>query len=263
MQGLEQFMRKKLIAGNWKMHGSRAANEALVQALRAEPPLESVELAVLVPAPYLAQMQQLLGGSACAWGGQDVSDQERGAFTGEVAASMLREFGCRYTVVGHSERRQRHGETDLQVAAKAQQALAQDLIPILCLGESLEQRESGKTAQVVRGQLGVLLDTLGEAGMARSVLAYEPIWAIGTGRSATPAQVQEVHAGLRRQCAEVSPDLAENIQILYGGSVKGANAVELMALPDVDGALVGGASLVAQEFLAIARAAAKASQGTE
>ncbi len=256
-------MRNKLIAGNWKMHGSCVANEAWVRALQAEPTLESVELAVLVPAPYLAQMQQLLGGSTCVWGGQDVSDQERGAFTGEVAASMLREFGCRYTVVGHSERRQRHGETDVQVAAKAQQALAQDLIPILCLGESLEQREAGKTAQVMRHQLGVLLDILGETGMARSVLAYEPLWAIGTGRSASPAQVQEVHAWLRQQCAEASLGLAKNIQILYGGSVKSANAVELMALPDVDGALVGGASLVAQEFLAIARAAAKASQRTE
>ncbi|NDU86175.1 MAG: triose-phosphate isomerase, partial [Ferrovum sp.] len=237
-------MRHKLIAGNWKMHGACADNAALVEALLAAERLSGVDYAVLVPAPYLAQMQTLLTGSSVAWGGQDVSEETKGAFTGEVAASMLREFGCRYTIVGHSERRQRHGESDSLVAAKARTALAYQLTPIVCLGESLAQRESGETAMVVRQQLAAVIETLGLEGLARIVLAYEPIWAIGTGRSATPEQAQEVHALLRHQVAAESQMVGDNLQILYGGSVKAANAVELMTLPDVDGALVGGASLV-------------------
>lgn len=250
-------MRRKLIAGNWKMHGALAQNEVLLRSLSSENGLSAVDLAVLVPAPYLVQMQLLLKGTGWFWGAQDVSDEVKGAFTGEVAASMLQEFGAQFTTVGHSERRQRHGESDQTVAHKAQRALEAGITPIICLGESLEQRECGETQAVVRRQLGVVISTLGAGAMARTTLAYEPIWAIGTGRSATPDQAQEVHAWLRGQMAEHDREVAEGLRILYGGSVKSTNAVELMALPDVDGALVGGASLVATEFLAIAHAAAR------
>lgn len=248
-------MRRKLIAGNWKMHGSVAHNEVLLRSLRQADPVEDVDMVVLVPAPYLGQVRDGLQGSHYAWGGQDISDELQGAFTGEVAASMLRDFDCHYVIVGHSERRQRHGETDQLVARKAQQALEAGLTPIVCLGETLAQREAGETHAVVRRQFGAIIEALGPQGMAFVVLAYEPIWAIGTGRSATAQQAQEVHQGLRRQMAEQSPEVAAELRLLYGGSVKASNAVELMSMPDIDGALVGGASLVAEEFLAIAQAA--------
>ncbi len=239
------------------MHGSLMQNESLLRALIGAQSPDHVDMAVLVPAPYLDQVRQILQGTNCAWGAQDVSDEVRGAFTGEMAASMLGEFGCRYAIVGHSERRQRHGETDALVARKAQRALEAGLTPIVCLGESLEQRERGETKSVVRRQFGAIIEVLGAEGISMSTLAYEPIWAIGTGRSATAAQAQEVHGWLRQQMAEHAETVAAGLRILYGGSVKASNAVELMSQPDVDGALVGGASLVAEEFLAIARAAAQ------
>ncbi len=252
-------MRNKLIAGNWKMHGSLVGNPALLQSVAAgAATLATVSLAVLVPFPYLAQTRSHLEGSSCAWGAQDVSDQPGGAFTGEVSAAMLQDFGCRYAVVGHSERRARHGEQDGLVAAKALAAAEGGLTPIVCVGETLEEREAGNTLPVVFRQLDAVLDTLGVRRMARTVLAYEPVWAIGTGRSATPAQAQEVHAALRQRVSAADWVVGSGLQILYGGSVKPANALELMGLPDIDGALVGGASLAADDFLDIGRAAARA-----
>ncbi len=250
-------MRRKLIVGNWKMQGALAQNQELLNSFFTERGLLSVDLAVLVPAPYLAQAQGQLQGTGWFWGAQDVSDEVRGAFTGEVAASMLLDFGSKFTTVGHSERRQRHGESDQVVARKAQRALDVGITPIVCLGESLSERERGETRSVVRRQLAAIVDLLGASAMAQTVLAYEPVWAIGTGRSATAEQAQEVHAWLRGQMGEHDDEVAGKLRILYGGSVKPSNAVELMALPDVDGALVGGASLVASEFLAIAHAAAR------
>ena len=252
-------MRTKLIAGNWKMHGSLAGNPALLQSVASgAATLPTVSFAVLVPFPYLAQVQARLSGSASAWGAQDVSDEARGAFTGEVSAAMLLDFGCRYAVVGHSERRARHGEDDARVAAKALAAVEAGLTPIVCVGETLAEREEGQTLAVVFRQLDAVLARLGVRRMAGAVLAYEPVWAIGTGRSATPAQAQEVHAALRQRVSNADWVVGGGLQILYGGSVKPANALELMRLPDIDGALVGGASLAADEFLGIGRAAALA-----
>ena len=244
-------MRRKLVAGNWKMNGGLAANARLLGRLAtgwtdAEPRL----LAVCVPAPYLAQTQAALAGSSVLWGAQDVSEYASGAYTGDVAAMMVAEFGCRYAIVGHSERRQWHRETDAAVAAKAHAALAAGLTPIACVGETLAERERDETGAVVARQLAAVADALG-GQMARIVVAYEPVWAIGTGRTAAPGEAQAVHAALRAQLAEM--DAAE-VSILYGGSVKAANAATLLAMPDIDGALVGGASLDADEFLAIGRA---------
>jgi triosephosphate isomerase len=210
---------------------------------------------VCVPFPYLQQAQAVLGSSAVAWGAQDVSAHAQGAYTGEVSAAMLADFACRYVIVGHSERRCLHGESDAQVVAKLKAALAGGLTPILCVGETLAEREGGQTEAVVSRQLDAVLEACGVEVLARSVLAYEPVWAIGTGRTATPAQAQEVHAVLRQRIAAAAADVAAGLRILYGGSVKAANASELFAQPDIDGGLVGGASLVAEEFLAIARAA--------
>jgi len=230
----------RLVAGNWKMHGSRASIAALLDALVKENP---PSCAVCVPFPYLAQVAERLRGSAVAWGAQNVSEHAQGAYTGEVSAAMLKEFGCRYVLVGHSERRQLYGETDAQVAAKFAAARSAGITPILCVGETLQEREAGRTGEVVGRQLGAVKF---EGG----VLAYEPVWAIGTGRNATPEQVQEVHAFLRQR---VGPDAL----ILYGGSVKPQNAPAIFAMPDVDGGLIGGASLVAKDFLDIVKAAAK------
>jgi triosephosphate isomerase len=244
-------MRRKLVAGNWKMNGGLAANARLLDRLAAEwTAAEARELAVCVPAPYLAQVQAALTGTALAWGAQDVSAHRAGAYTGEVAAGMLVEFGCRYAIVGHSERRQLHGENDAVVGAKARAAHEAGLIPIACVGETLAERERGETAMVVRRQLAAVIDALGDA-IRDVVVAYEPVWAIGTGRTAEPTQAQEVHASLRSQLATGD---AADVSILYGGSVKAANAATLFAMPDIDGALVGGASLDASEFLAIGRA---------
>ena len=239
--------RNRLVAGNWKMHGSRASNEALLGALlRDIPDSRLVACAVCVPFPYLEQVAGRLRGTALAWGAQNVSEHAHGAYTGEVSAAMLGEFECRYVIVGHSERRQLYGESDAQIAAKFAAACAARLTPILCVGETLAERESGRTQAVVARQLDEVLKT---APFDDAVLAYEPVWAIGTGRTATPQQAQEVHAFLRSRVSNAT-------RILYGGSVKAQNAAAIFAMPDVDGGLIGGASLVAEEFLAIAKAAA-------
>jgi triosephosphate isomerase len=244
-------MRGKLTVGNWKMNGGLTANSALLVALLAgwkAPDRRSV--GVCAPFPYLGQARDVLQGSAIAWGAQDVSAHVSGAYTGEVSAAMLAEFGCRHVLVGHSERRQLHGETDEEVAAKAAAALDGGLTPIVCIGETLSEREAGQTHQVVGRQLDAVTAVLGER-KALIVLAYEPVWAIGTGRTASPGEAQAVHAFLRQKLAAGG---AEGVMILYGGSVKAANAADLFAMPDIDGGLVGGASLDANEFLAIAAA---------
>lgn len=246
-------MRKKLIAGNWKMNGSLTANEALVAALRAGMGNAQSLVAVCVPAPYLAQVQQLVAGSAIDLGSQDVSQHESGAYTGEFSAGMLREFGVRYCLVGHSERRQYHGETDVVVATKAQRALAAGVTPIVCVGETLAEREAGRTEEVVKRQMAAVIHANGHC-ISEIVVAYEPVWAIGTGKTATPEQAQQVHAVLRDQLRAATPQ-AERMLILYGGSMNAANANQLLAQTDIDGGLIGGASLKAPDFLTIIAAA--------
>lgn len=248
-------MRRKLIAGNWKMNGSLAANSVLLEAIKADIGRPACEVVVCVPSPYLAQCQTALVGSSIALGAQDLSSHGSGAYTGEVSAAMLVEFGCKYAIVGHSERRTYHGETDSIVAGKALRALQAGLIPIVCIGESLEQRESGKTAAIVTAQTDAVLAVLSEEQAAQIVLAYEPVWAIGTGKTATPEMAQEVHALLRARLAAKNQGAADRVQILYGGSMKAENASELLAMPDIDGGLIGGASLKAKDFLAIVRTA--------
>ncbi|HEV2008488.1 MAG TPA: triose-phosphate isomerase [Burkholderiales bacterium] len=242
-------MRTPLVAGNWKMHGNRASNRALLDAVLAGiESLEGVECAVCVPYPYLGEVAGRLAKTRLAWGAQNLSEHAQGAFTGEVSAPMLAEFGCRYVLVGHSERRQLFGETDAVVAAKFAAVMAGGMTPILCVGETLAERDSGHTEQVVGRQLQMVLDLNEKKSFENAVVAYEPVWAIGTGRTATPEQAQAVHAFLRARV------LAET-RILYGGSVKPENAAAMFAMPDVDGGLIGGASLVAGDFIAIARAA--------
>jgi len=249
-------MRARLVAGNWKMHGSLAANAQLLDALkRSLKPADGVRYAVCAPYPYLPQLAQALSGSAFAWGAQNVSEHDAGAYTGEVSGAMLKEFGCRYAIVGHSERRSLYGEDDARVAAKFLAARRAGLTPILCVGETLAEREGAATESVIRRQLHAVLDAAGAAALAESVLAYEPVWAIGTGKTATPQQAQEVHAFIRGRVAERSRNVAQGLTILYGGSVKPGNARELFAMPDVDGGLVGGASLAAEDFVAICAAA--------
>ncbi|QET02315.1 MULTISPECIES: triose-phosphate isomerase [unclassified Cupriavidus] len=245
-------MRQKLVIGNWKMHGSLAANAALLDGIKAAP--ARARLAVCAPFPYLAQCQATLAGTAIGWGAQDVSAEVRGAFTGEVAAPMLAEFGCAYVLVGHSERRSYHGETDATVATKALRALESGLTPVVCVGETLAQREAGETETVVGRQLAAVVEALSIEQLGRIVLAYEPVWAIGTGKTATSEQAQAVHAYLRKQVAAASADVAARMQILYGGSVKPDNAAELFSMSDIDGGLIGGASLKAEDFLAIGNA---------
>lgn len=249
--------KKKLIAGNWKMNGGLQANAALLQGLRDGIGQPACNVAVAVPAPYLAQVQALVAGSAIALAAQDVSQHEAGAFTGENSAAMLRDFGTRYVLVGHSERRQYHGETDAVVAAKARQALAAGITPIVCVGETLEQREAGQTEAVVKRQLAAVIQANGHC-ISEIVVAYEPVWAIGTGRTATPEQAQAVHAVLRAQLAAAT-EQAGGIPLLYGGSMNAANAAQLLAQPDIDGGLVGGASLKVADFLQII-AATRSSQ---
>jgi triosephosphate isomerase (TIM) len=248
-------MRRKLVVGNWKMNGTRAANASLLAAIAAGTGEGKAACAVCAPFPYLAQCEAALSGSPVAWGAQDVSVNACGAFTGEVAASMLADFACRYVVVGHSERRACHGESNELVAQKALAALAAGLTPIVCVGETLAQREAGQTNAVVRAQLDSVLALLGDADIANIVVAYEPVWAIGTGKTATPEMAQEVHAQLRAQLREKNAAAADKVQILYGGSMKPDNAKELMAQPDIDGGLIGGAALKAADFLAIVNAA--------
>jgi triosephosphate isomerase len=244
--------RRKLVVGNWKMNGSIAANAALLDALKAAS-LGSAEVSVCVPAPYLRDVATALAKTAIAWGGQDCSAHASGAYTGEVSAAMLAELGCRHVIVGHSERRAMHGESDELVAAKAAAVLSNGLVPIVCVGETLAEREGGATERVVARQLGAVLELLG-ARIDGAVVAYEPVWAIGTGKTATPAEAQAVHAFLRALLTERGATGAA-IRILYGGSVKADNATELFAEPDIDGGLIGGASLKAADFIAICRAA--------
>src|SRR4051812_16526618 len=249
-------MRQRLAVGNWKMHGSLPENQVLLsKVVAAAGSLSRAVAVVCVPFPFLAQAQSLLAGSKVAWGGQNVSQHPKGAFTGEVSAGMLRELGCRYVLVGHSERRQLFGEDDVTVAQKAKAVLAEDMVPVICLGETLSEREQGVTEQVVGRQLGVVADRLGDEGLRASVLAYEPVWAIGTGKTATPQQAQAVHACLRSLLVGRKGSIAAAMPILYGGSVKASNAPELFNMPDVDGGLIGGAALIAEDFIAICRAA--------
>ena len=245
---------KKLVAGNWKMNGSLAANAALVQGLLADGDQAwGCDVAVCVPAPYLAQLQSLTQGSALALGAQDVTAQESGAFTGESSAAMLKDFGVRYCLVGHSERRQYHQESDTVVATKAQRALAAGITPIVCVGETLAEREAGDTEAVIKRQLAAVVHLNGHC-ISEIVLAYEPVWAIGTGKTASPAQAQAVHAVLRQQLQAASAS-ADRVRILYGGSMNAGNAASLLAQPDIDGGLIGGASLKVADFLSIIRAA--------
>jgi triosephosphate isomerase len=244
---------KKLIAGNWKMNGNLASNEALVRALVEGMAGAKCEVAVCVPAPYLAQVNALRAGSALQLGAQDVSRHTQGAYTGEVSAAMLKEFGVRYAIVGHSERRQYHGETDALVAEKARTALAAGITPIVCVGETLAEREAGKTQDVVKRQMAAVIHTNGHC-ISEIVVAYEPVWAIGNGKTASPEQAQEVHALLRAQL-KAATEHSDRVHILYGGSMNAANAPSLLAQPDIDGGLVGGASLKAPEFLQIISAA--------
>jgi triosephosphate isomerase len=246
-------MKKKLIAGNWKMNGSLAVNETLVKEMLTGMRSPSCEVALCVPSAYLSQLQLLLAGTAIDVGAQDISQHAGGAFTGEIAGTMLKDFGVRYCIVGHSERRQYHGETDAVVAEKTKQALACGITPIVCVGETLDEREAGKTQEVVKRQLAAVIHLNGHC-ISEIVVAYEPIWAIGTGKTATTEQAQQVHQILRSQLKAAS-DHADRIQILYGGSMNAANATQLLAQPDIDGGLVGGASLKAADFLSIIAAA--------
>ena len=253
-------MRAKVVVGNWKLNGSLAANEALLKGLLGEFGREPgrAGCAVCVPTPYLAQVRSLLDGTAIAWGAQDVSRYEKGAYTGEVSAGMLLELGCRYVIVGHSERRTIFGETDEGAAAKYAVARKAGLTPILCVGETLEERDRGVTESVLARQLDALLEKHGAKELEGGLLAYEPVWAIGTGRTATARQADDAQAFIRSRIAAQEPAVAERVPILYGGSVKAGNAAELFAMPNVDGGLVGGASLVVNEFAGIWRAAVSA-----
>lgn len=247
-------MRRKLVVGNWKMNGSRAGNAQLLADLKAVAPWGEAVVAVCAPFPYLGEVAAALQGSPVGWGAQDCSAHESGAYTGEVSAAMLAEFGCRYVIVGHSERRAYHAESDQLVADKAAMALSHQLTPIVCVGETLAQRDADETSAVVKRQLSAVIETLGDR-ISRIVVAYEPVWAIGTGKTATPDQAQEVHALLRAQLSEATQH-ARQMQLLYGGSVKAENAPSLFAQPDIDGGLIGGAALKAADFGAICRAAA-------
>jgi len=247
-------MRRKLVAGNWKMHGSLAENEALLSGILAGMGNVKAGVAVCVPYPYLAQVQAKLAGSAIAWGAQNMSQHARGAYTGEVSAAMLKDFGCTYVIVGHSERRALYGESDEVVAEKFAAAQTAGLTPILCVGETLDERESGITEAVVGRQLDAVIAKSGVAALARAVVAYEPVWAIGTGKTATPEQAQAVHAFIRGKVRALDAVVADGLIIQYGGSMKPNNAADLLSQPDIDGGLIGGASLNAEEFLAICRA---------
>ncbi len=248
-------MRRKLVVGNWKMHGSLSQNESLLSAVKkGVAQLPGVDVAVCAPFPYLAQLKQELSASSLKWGAQDVHQLEKGAFTGEVSAAMLADFGCTYVIIGHSERRSIYGESSRLVAEKFVAAQKAGLIPILCVGETLEQRESGATETVVAEQLDAVIALAGVQALRKAVVAYEPVWAIGTGKTASPEQAQAVHAFIRQRVAGHDAQVAQGLVILYGGSVKAANAPELFAKADIDGGLIGGAALIAEDFLGICRA---------
>ena len=249
-------MRRKMVVGNWKMHGSLERNKALLTTLMSGVRgLKNADFVVCVPHPYLFQAQALLQGSNVAWGAQNVHQREQGAYTGAVSAWMIADFGCTYVIVGHSERRGQFRETNESAAACLKMALKAGLTPIFCVGETLEEYETGMSEAVVASQVDGVLDRIGVRLMSRIVLAYEPVWAIGTGRTADPAQAQHMHAFIRQRISTHDLTVAENIRILYGGSVKAVNAAKLLAMPDVDGGLVGNASLDAEEFVAICQAA--------
>jgi len=247
-------MRHKLVIGNWKMNGNRAANTALLSGIVAGLNDFGADCAVCVPAPYLAQCQAELAGTPVAWGGQDVSVHASGAYTGEVSAAMLADFGSTYVLCGHSERRAYHAESSELVAQKTVAALGAGLTPVVCVGETLAQREAGETEAVICGQLQAVLDVLTVEQVGKVVVAYEPVWAIGTGKTATPEIAQAAHSFLRARLAQKDAAVAQGMQILYGGSMKPENAKELMAQPDIDGGLIGGAALKATDFLGIIQA---------
>jgi triosephosphate isomerase len=252
-------MRVKFVAGNWKMNGNLATNRALLDELVGTVGrIPGIKSAVCPPYPYLAQVQQVLSGSGITWGAQDVSQFDSGAYTGGVSGAMLVDFGCRYVIVGHSERRTLFGDTSELVAEKFAAALKAGLTPIVCVGETLREREAGSTEAVVAAQLRAVLDRNGVQSFAHAVIAYEPVWAIGTGKTASPDQAQAVHAFIRKSLAAKDAAIAAKVQLLYGGSVKAGNAAELFAMPDIDGGLIGGASLDAQEFAKICGAASPA-----
>lgn len=253
-------MRRKLVAGNWKMNGSLESIRALVAALKqgVGAGLSKVEVAVFPPYVYIPEVSGLLSGSEIAYGAQNISKSLSGAYTGEVSATMLNDFGCKYTIIGHSERRTIYGELDYKVELKFAAAKECGIIPILCVGETLEEFEAGRTQEIVSKQLQAVIDRVGVSGLDDAVIAYEPVWAIGTGKTASPAQAQSVHKFIRDHIAAHNAVIAEKIVILYGGSLKAANASELFAQPDIDGGLIGGASLDASEFISICQAADRA-----
>ncbi len=250
-------MRKPIIAGNWKMNGSRSSIKELLEGIKAGMgDVKSAEVVVCAPAIYVADVSDQLSGSNVAWGGQNLSTEAKGAFTGEISADMLLDFKSEYVIVGHSERRTLYGETDELVAEKFEVARKAGLTPILCIGESLEERESGVTIDVCARQINAVIEKSGVKALAEGVIAYEPIWAIGTGVTATPEQAQETHAAIRKMIAEKDASVAEQVRIQYGGSMNAGNAKELLAMEDIDGGLIGGASLKAEDFLAICTAPA-------
>lgn len=249
-------MRKPLIAGNWKMNGSRSDNKALLDGIKAGiGNVKAAEVAVCAPYIYIADVADQLAGSPIAWGGQNLSTEAKGAFTGEISAAMLLDFNCMYVLVGHSERRSLYGEDDALVAKKFAVAHKAGITPILCIGETLEERESGVTEDVVARQIKAVIDEVGIATLGEGVIAYEPVWAIGTGKTASPQQAQDVHAFIRSQLATHDQAVADKVRIQYGGSMNAGNAKELLAMQDIDGGLIGGASLKAEDFLAICTAA--------
>ncbi len=249
-------MRQPLVAGNWKLNGSLNSISELISGIRERlPSVKQAELAVCPPYIYLSHVQKLLEGVNVSLGAQDCSDQESGAYTGEIAAAMVKEFGCKYNIIGHSERRHIYGDSNEKVATKFAHVIKNGLIPILCVGETLEEREAGHTEVIVAKQINAVLDLFGIEAFRKAVIAYEPVWAIGTGQVATPAQAQEVHEEIRLTLDAKNKDIAANIRILYGGSMKPENAKELLQQPDIDGGLIGGAALKADDFIGIAIAA--------
>lgn len=248
-------MRRKLVAGNWKMHGSLVTNNQLLdEIIKGLQGSHDADYAVCVPYPYLPSVKSSLQNSNIAWGAQNVSQYEKGAYTGEISASMLNDFECRYVIVGHSERRALYGESSFIVAEKFLAAQKSGIIPILCVGETLEQRESGVTERIIEEQLTTVINLSGVESLQKAVIAYEPVWAIGTGKTATPQQAQDVHTFIRSVISKLNSNTAKELVILYGGSVKANNAAELFLMPDIDGGLIGGASLIASDFVAICQA---------
>ncbi len=249
-------MRRTLIAGNWKMNGSLESIGELMDGIKAGlAEVTNADMVVCPPAIYLMKVKSHIGDAAIGLGSQNICDQESGAFTGELAPAMLKEAGCKYAIIGHSERRSLYGESDDLVARRFAMAVTSGVTPILCIGETLEERESGVTEQVVSRQLDAVIDTQGIDAISQCVIAYEPVWAIGTGKTASPEQAQAVHAFIRSKLAALSADVANKVQILYGGSMNAANAADLLSQPDIDGGLIGGASLKAADFLAIGKSA--------